>query len=104
MRAGELRHRIVIQLNTPTRNTFNEEVASWSTFATLWAKVETVGGAETIDQKAAAALRSHVFTVRCYPGLLPEMRVSWDSRYFDISAVLDDNLKRETKLQCSEVV
>lgn len=104
MRAGKLRHRIVIQRNTPTRDGFNANVDSWSTYATLWAQVETASGAETIEQQQAAAVLSHKFTIRKYPGIVPAMRVSWSSRLFDILAVIDDNLNRQVDLVCSEVI
>ena len=73
MRAGLLRHRIVIQQNTPTRDGFNALVDSWSTFATLWAQIKTVSGGETVEQQQAAAVRTHQFTIRRYSGIVPAM-------------------------------
>ncbi len=104
MRAGELRQRIVIEANTPTRNSVAEEVPHWATFATVWAKVETISGAESIEQQQASASLLHHFTIRNYAGIQPAMRVRWRDRIFDISAVLDDNLNRQMLLVCSEVV
>ena len=104
MRAGELRQRITIEQNTPTRDTFSAEVPHWSTFATLWAKIETVSGAETIEQQQATARLTHQMTIRYYPGIAPAMRVSWSGRLFDIQAVIDDNVKHQTILQCAEAI
>lgn len=108
MRAGELRQRIQLQTKTVTRNGFGEEVRAWTTLATLWARVETVSGAETIAQQQAAALLTHKITIRAYPALQPALRVSWThdavTRIFDVQAVLDDNAHRQMQLLCSEVV
>ncbi len=104
MRAGELRHRIVIQQNTPTRDAFNAEVESWASWATVWAKIETVSGSEYIEQQAAGATVTHQVTVRHRAGIVPTMRVVFESRTFEITAVLEDNLNRATRLMCSEVV
>jgi SPP1 family predicted phage head-tail adaptor len=103
MRAGELRQRIKLESKTVTRNAFGEEVATWATLATVWAKIETVNGVETIAQQQAAALLTHKITIRVYAALQPVMRVNWNSRLFDVQAVLDDNLHRQMQLLCSEV-
>jgi SPP1 family predicted phage head-tail adaptor len=104
VRAGELRQRIIIEQNTPTRDSFSAEVPHWSTVATLWAKIETVSGAETIEQQQAAARLTHNMTIRYTPGLAPAMRVSWNSRLFDIQAIIDDNKKHEMMLVCAEAI
>ncbi len=104
MRAGELRQRIIIEQNTPTRDAFGAEVPHWSTFATRWAKIETVNGAETIEQQQAAARLTHQMTIRYCSGLAPAMRVNWNGRLFDITAILEDNVKHQTILQCAEAI
>ncbi len=104
MLAGKLRHRITIQQAAIARDGFGAEVKTWSTFATVWAQIETSSGTETIEQQQAAALRSHTITLRYRSGLKPSMRAQWAGRTFEILAVVDDNLKRETKLSCSEVL
>jgi uncharacterized phiE125 gp8 family phage protein len=96
------RHRIVIREHA-SADAFSER-DSWSTFATLWAQVETVSGGETVEQQQAAAVLAQRFTIRKYPGIVPAMRVSWSGRVFDILAVLDDNLKRQMQLVFNEVI
>ena len=104
MRAGLLRNRITIEQNTPTRDSFGAEVEQWSTFATLWAMVETVSGLETINQQQAAALTTHRITLRFYDGVEPAMRVNWDGRLFDIHSIEADPAHGEMQLICSEVI
>ena len=104
MRAGDLRERITIQQNAPTRDGFSADVDHWSTFATLWAKVETVSGAEAIEQQRAAALLTYKITLRYYPGITPDMRVSWRGSLLNINAIIDDRAGGDMQLVCSEVV
>jgi SPP1 family predicted phage head-tail adaptor len=104
MRAGTLRHVITIKSKTVTLNTFNEEIITWSTVATVRAAIKTTGGSEYQDVEAQAASITHKVTIRYYPGLAPTMIVEWGSRSFEIEAVLDDNRQRETVLMCSEAI
>jgi len=104
MRAGELRQRISIQYKSVTQNSYNEEVITWPTLATLWAKVETTSGAEVIDLDAATATLTHKITVRYLMSIMPTMRVVWNDRILSIVAVQEDNRRRETVLMCGEVI
>lgn len=103
MRAGRLRHRITIEQNTPTRDSFGTEVEAWSTLATVWSRHEVLSGGETIVQRQAGASLNHRFTIRRRTDVTPAMRVSWSGRYFDIAAVLGDGVTF-TQLICTESV
>jgi len=104
MRAGELRQRITIQQNMPTRDEFNAEVESWSDVATVWANIETLSGAEFVTQQAAGAMLTHQITIRRMSGLRPTMRVQTGAHTFEITAVLDDLAQHQIKLMCWEIV
>lgn len=104
MRAGDLRQRIIIEENKPTRDEFNAAVASWATFATLWAMVEATAGTEQIDQQHAQTIANYTITLRYYAGITTAMRVHWGDLYLDIHAVLDDPASGEMKLICSEAL
>jgi SPP1 family predicted phage head-tail adaptor len=103
MRAGELRQRIAIQQNTPTRDSTNAEMAHWSTIVTLWARIDTLTGTEEILQQQAAAVRTHKLTIRRYASLTTVMRVVWKNSVFDILTIIDDNTNRQMTLMCREV-
>lgn len=104
MRAGKLRHVITIKEKTVTQNSFNEEVITWADVATVRAAIETPTGTEYMDVESLGASISHKVLIRHYPNLAPTMIVSWGARTFEIIAVLDDNLQRETVLMCNEVI
>ena len=104
MRAGKLRHVVTIQSKTVTQDSYNEEIITWTDVATVRAAIETPTGAEYLDVESQGASISHKVAVRYYPGLAPTMIVVWGSRTFEIEAVLEDNLQRETVLMCNEVI
>jgi SPP1 family predicted phage head-tail adaptor len=105
MRAGELKQRITIQHQTITRDGFGAEVPTWATLATVWAKIITTGGVETIDApQVATATITHEVTIRWRSDVTPLMQVLWGTRTLTIRAVVDDNVRRMLVLSCDEVV
>ncbi len=104
MRAGELRHRVQLQTKTVTRNSFSEEVRAWSTLATVWGRVKTLSGDESIVQSQETATLTHEILIRAYAGVSPVQRVLWQSRVFEIHSVVPDERNQQMTLFCSEVV
>lgn len=92
MRAGTLREKIIIQSKgTPTRNAAGEEVISWGTELTTRAAVFTRRGSEGIEAGQAQAQTVYEFRCRVHRAktITPAMRVSWDSRFFEITSIQD---------------
>ena len=99
-----MRHRITIQQQTVTRDSYGGETVTWSTFAVVYAAVEPIKGQEFFESAKVNAETSHRIRIRHYPGIAPKMQVSWDSRIFRIEAVLNiDERDRELHLICREV-
>lgn len=90
MRAGALREQIVIQQYTATRDEFGAEVQTWATFATLRASVEPMTGRQLMAAQGIQADVTHRFTTRWITGVIPKMRISFDSRMFDILAAINE--------------
>lgn len=73
---GELRHRLTIQ--TPTAaapGTYGEQALTWTTYATVWGKVEPVSGSERYSMAQERADVTHVVTIRYCGGITTNMRV-----------------------------
>jgi SPP1 family predicted phage head-tail adaptor len=104
MRAGKLRQRIILQSPTTTQNEFGDEIITYATAATVWAKVETTTGDEDVTAQRAEAWLQHTVTIRNYPGVLPTWRVVWGERTMEIAAIIPDNVGREMQLVCSETI
>jgi SPP1 family predicted phage head-tail adaptor len=106
MRAGTLRHRITIQEKpTPTpRNAHGEEVFTWSDVATVWAAKVDISGREFMEARREGVQISTRFVIRYRSGLKETMRVTHDSRTYEIRAVLDpEGRRRELHLLCEEI-
>jgi SPP1 family predicted phage head-tail adaptor len=97
MQAGRLRHRITIQAPSGS---------NWVDFATVWAAKEQVVGREAFEL-ADQLLQDEVlirFRVRYRNDITHKMRVSWDSKYYDIQRIEElDNTRQEMILLCLEV-
>ena len=104
MRAGKLRHRIVIEEKSVTRTDSGAETVSWTEYDTLWASVEPLSGREMEMAKQIHDEISVRVWIRHRSGVVPEMRISWDSRTFDIVSVIN-TAGRDIKMQlmCREI-
>jgi SPP1 family predicted phage head-tail adaptor len=109
IRAGELRHSVVIQTNTESQS-YGELTDSWGTFATVSASIEPLSGREFFDSRHTGAELTHRVRMRYLAGVTPKMRVSYTdpdagARLFDIQEVIDvKELRRVTLLMVKEVV
>lgn len=96
----------MIEKPIESRGTNGEVLVTWSTFATVKAEVTPLQGKETF--LANQELAEHIvrFRIRYLSGVTPKMRVSYDSRIFDIDAppVNVNELGREMHLVTREVI
>lgn len=103
MRAGHLRHTLVIEQPTETRDAHGQAVQTWSTFATVPGSLEPLSGREVF---AAAQVQAEVTArarIRYLAGVTAKMRVTFESKIYAITAVIDRELRhRELELLLSE--
>lgn len=97
-----LRHRIVIESKTITRDAFGGVIETWGTFANdVPAEIVPLSGREFVAAQAMQSLVTTRMTIREIPGVLPAMRVSHGSQLYNIRAVLPDpTLARHITLIC----
>jgi SPP1 family predicted phage head-tail adaptor len=82
---------VVIESLAQTRDAEGGISDSWSTFATVWAKVANLSGNErsiTAHGGKAAEARTE-FTIRYLSGVTEKMRVTYGGKYYDINHVND---------------
>ncbi len=105
MEAGRLRQRVQIQQKVVTRDSFGGEAITWSTLATVWARVSPMSGREQEWFGLETAEMLTTMRMRFYPGVLPKMRCVFESRNYDVLSVKNiDELDREMVLATREVV
>lgn len=105
MRAGALRHTLVIEQPTETQDAHGQAVPSWSTFATVPGSLEPLNGREIF---AAAQVQAEITArarIRYLAGVTAKMRITFESKIYAITAVIDRELRhRELELLLAEGV
>lgn len=107
MLAQRLRHRITIQQKQEEFTTYGEGVGYvWTTYAAdVPAEVLTGPGREFQAADAKQSETTARIALRWFPGLLPDMRILWDGRVFDIQSMeTDATARREWRLRCVDGV
>jgi SPP1 family predicted phage head-tail adaptor len=105
MRAGELRHRITLQTNTPTANSVGEFVDTWTDFVTVSAAVEPLTGNRLFAAEQANSLVQGMVRIRYLAGVVATMRIVFGTRYFQIISIIDrDEKHRELQLLYKEII
>ncbi len=106
MRAGRLKHKISIEQATYTAGSpdYGQQNVTWSEFASVWASIDPVKGNEYWMTQQIQAETVWRFRVRYLSGISPKMRISWDSRTFDITAVLPNEMLTMTEILATEVM
>jgi SPP1 family predicted phage head-tail adaptor len=69
MRAGDLDRRIAIQRFTTEESPSGEPIQTWTTIATVWAKVDQQTGREFFAASQEVSERKTVFRIRWMPDL-----------------------------------
>jgi SPP1 family predicted phage head-tail adaptor len=110
MQAGLLRKRITFQQRTISRNSYGEQVFTWSNVVTVWADVRMPVQADTtereegpVNQVQATVL--YDIDIRYRSGLDTTMRVLYEGRALDIHSIMDpDGRRQRLRLRCLAVV
>lgn len=95
---GKLRHLVSIQTSAETKDTFGQPVLTWTTTAQRYASIEPLSGRELERARQIQPDITHKVTMRHYEGLNTKQRISFDSRIFYITQVLNPE---ERSLQTS---
>jgi len=103
MRAGKLRHRVIIEQVTSTDDGYGGRSDAWATFATVWASVKPLRGHEYFQAQQMQAKVTHKVKIRYLQGVTHKMRVKYGSRILNIVSVINpDEKSRELVLMCEE--
>lgn len=112
MRAGDLRERVSIQVNTPAADTFGAAGAeSWAnigTVPTVYAALEPLSGREGFAADRLYGEASHRVRMRYRSDfmtvLVPKNRLLYGTRVFDIIATLEVAPRQELHVLVTERV
>ena len=103
MISGKKSKKIVIESVSEGRNSLGGITEAWSTFSSPFAKVEPLGGKEAFFNREMNASNMVKFTINFETGITTKMRISYDSRIFDILSKINLNERsKEIEMVCEE--
>ena len=86
--SGDLNKQIIIQKRTKTQNTFNEEINTYTTHLTCWAKIkQTVSktdNTEIYENNQLQTKTTFEIEIRYNPTIKEDMRIVYGKKTFDI--------------------
>lgn len=92
MKAGALRHRVILQTLNVGQDAIGQPVTTWADTATLWADVRYLSGLSAIKAGADVSLSKVSIRLR-YRAVTAGQRIKHGTIVYDIQAVLPDARK-----------
>jgi SPP1 family predicted phage head-tail adaptor len=88
---GDLRYRVQIQQNNPTKDSNGQDVDDWSqTLACRWMNIEPASGTHFVATEQVRNMTTHKVTLRYFEGLTTRHRFLYKSRIFNILSVINE--------------
>ena len=84
---GEMRNRIALQSISGSTDAGGGQSTSFSTAATVWAKVENLSGTETPFGDQLQAKANYRFTIRYNSSITEKFRIYYNSKTFNIQHI-----------------
>lgn len=110
MTIGVMLEQIVIQQKSTAQDSYGEPVDTWSTYATVWANIESNRRATDLERFVAGVgseRQRTQYVVRIFndPTIaVASHRVSWGSKFYDIEQAFDPDGRRQwTELRIQEI-
>jgi SPP1 family predicted phage head-tail adaptor len=108
MRAGAMRHRVQIQDQSTTLDTFGGQPLTWTTLATIWADIQPLSAREKEASQAINVEVTHEITIRYQAQFndtkaMAARRLVYGSRLFNIHGILNvDERNKQMTILASE--
>jgi SPP1 family predicted phage head-tail adaptor len=100
-----MNHRLRIESVTATQDAYGAPTNTWATFATVWGEITPLSGFERVIAVKTESQVTHRVRIQYLTGVLPTMRMIYDSRTFNVLSVINsEERNRELILNCQEVV
>lgn len=102
MKAGALRHRVILQTLNVGQDAIGQPVTTWADTATLWADIRYLSGLSAIKAGADVSLSKVSIRLR-YRAVTAGQRIKHGTIFYAIEAVLPDARKAYVDLVCEVV-
>ncbi len=100
MRAGDLRHRLIIESPQRLSDGAGGAVVTWAQVASVWAHIKPVTAREFRSAEQRAEKVTHKITLRYRSDINATMRLVGEGRIFNIEAIINE-AERDQWLKCS---
>jgi len=105
LRAGKLRHIVTVEHKGTTKGSMGEIIETWTTFATIWAKIIPGKGREAEESRREVGIVPTRFYTRYSAGVTQGMRLKYGSRLYDIVHVANiEERNREFEITAVETI
>jgi SPP1 family predicted phage head-tail adaptor len=99
--AGNLRERLTIQINSPTRAGAGWD-DNWTDFATVYAEVLPINGGEAFGRGIERQTQFYRITIRWRANITPQHRLVWRGQLLNIRTCADPDNRRQALLITAE--
>lgn len=104
MRAGSLRHRVLIESRQTSVGDLGGSIITWPELDTVWANVEPLRGQEYLAGQQLSNKVVAKITIRYRGDVTTDMRATWGTTVYDITDVVNVKGRYERlELMCQEV-
>tara|TARA_R110002020_G_scaffold163976_2_gene350290 strand:- start:1055 stop:1378 length:324 start_codon:yes stop_codon:yes gene_type:complete len=102
--AGELDRRIRIEQATNSINDYGERTKTYSTYKTVWAKVDWKRSSEKEESNQRVQVSDIVFYIRNLDIIIvPDMRILYNTKYYYVNGVKEiDGRERFLEIETKE--
>lgn len=105
MRAGLLRHKLIIERPVDARGELGEALIEWHPYPAVWGSVEPLSGRELMRYDRTMGELSHRITIRYLPALTTKMRIRFGERLFGITSIINKEERNiSLEIMCQEKV
>ncbi len=101
---GSMRHFVELQSAGTSRDTYGEQIQSWTKYGDAWAAIRYVAGEEKDHAQQVSGQDVHKIKIRYRDDVSVKHRVLWNSRIFEINSIQNPEERNILLiLHCSEV-
>jgi len=103
MKISDLNKRIELQSFTDVRSSGGAHTKSWTTYATVWAKIKPRHKTEIFQGRNNLPVTDHKITIRYRTGVEGKHRIKYGTRYMDIKSIINiDEASKFIELEVME--
>lgn len=102
IRIGDMRHRVRIEQRSTAQDASGEALLSWILVKEVYAALQATPGSEVWASAQRSGRVPTIFRIRYLSTVVPEMRLTWNGKVFDIKSAVDQGGRKEEMILTTE--